>query len=76
MHDKSSIKAGHMVRRSPKALAAFVFFSIFLVLFRISLISMIKINSVTVMHYDFHCRAMELLHLTFVLLSVKESRNI
>jgi hypothetical protein len=74
MRDKSNFTTGQAMRRSPKALAAYVLFSVFLVLFRISLISMIKINSMTIMNYDFHCRAMELLHLTFVLLSVKENR--
>ena len=74
MRDKSNFTTGQAMRRSPKALAAYVLFSVFLVLFRVCLISMIKINAITIMNYDFHCRAMELLHLTSMMLSAKENR--
>jgi hypothetical protein len=74
MRDKSNFTTGQAMRRSPKALAAYVLFSVFLILFRISLISMIRINSITVMNFEFHWHAMELLHMTSALLSMKENR--
>jgi hypothetical protein len=54
-----------------RKLAGAIFFYVFLVLFRASLVSMIRINQSTLCNFDFHCRMMELLHLTQQLLSMK-----
>jgi hypothetical protein len=59
---------------SPRNLAATAFFYTFLVLFKVALISMIRINILTSHDSPFHFRAIELLHQTRVLLNLKDSR--
>lgn len=59
---------------SPKILAVAAFFYIVLTIFRICLVSMIRINRVTFCDFAFHWRAMELLHTTRILLHMKDMR--
>lgn len=61
------------VCRRPRAMAITVFFCVFLVLFKICLISMIRINAATVCDYDFHWWAMGLLLQTRELLKMKDA---
>ena len=71
--DNTTFTAAQIVM-SPKILATIVFFYTFLVLFRIFLIVMIHINKITFSDFAFHCRAVELLHHTRVLLNMKDYR--
>ena len=73
MRDNTTFTTAQIVM-SPRILATVVFFYIFLVLFQISLIVMIRINKITFGDFSFHCRAVELLHYTRVLLNMKNYR--
>jgi hypothetical protein len=71
--DNSTLTVGR-VARSPKNIAKVIFFYVFLTLFKVCLIAMIRVNSVTFMDFDFHCRAMELLYIADGLLTMKDAR--
>jgi hypothetical protein len=71
--DNTPLTVGR-VARSPKNIAKVIFFYVFLTLFKVCLIAMIRVNSVTFMDFDFHCRAMELLYQTIALLTMKDAR--
>jgi hypothetical protein len=71
--DNATLTVGR-VCRAPKNIAKVVFFYVVLMLFRIILTAMIRINAVTIMNFDFHCRATELLHMTEAVLSMKDAR--
>jgi hypothetical protein len=59
---------------APRNLAVVIFFYVFLSLFKICLILMIYINSVTFRNFEFNYRAIELLHTTKILLNLKGVR--
>jgi hypothetical protein len=69
--DNSPITAASLFR-TPKNVAIILFLYVFLVLFKVCLTSIIKINAATIGSFDFHCRAIELLHATRELLKVRE----
>jgi hypothetical protein len=71
--DNRPITAAHIIMH-PRALAIAVFFYVFLVLFRVCLISMIRINAATFCYPEFHVRAMELLLYTGAILNMKDAR--
>jgi hypothetical protein len=71
--DKTSL-TGSSCFRSPRNIAVWLFFYVFLTMFKVCLTSMIKINAATVGDFSFHCRAMELLYHTRALLSMKDAR--
>jgi len=71
--DNSTLTMADIVL-SPRNLCVAACFYIMLVLFKISLTSMIRINSVTFRDFEFHCRAVEMLHRTKVLLNLKGAR--
>jgi hypothetical protein len=58
----------------PRVLAVFLFFYVFLILFRVCLISMIRINRVTLHDSGFDYWAMELLFYTGGLLDIRRLR--
>jgi hypothetical protein len=71
--DNSTLTIGRVCRR-PKNLAKVMFFYVVLMLFKACLIAMIRLNKVTVINFDFHCHAVELLCMTEALLSMKGAR--
>lgn len=72
-HDTAPLTAWH-ISRAPKNIAKVVFFYVSLVLFKVCLTAAIRINRVTFMDFDFHCRAVELLHQIRALLGLKDAR--
>jgi len=72
--DNTVLTVGQVCRSSPKNIAKVVVFYVFLVLCKECLIAMIFVNRATFMHFGFHCRAMELLHITEAVLSMKDVR--
>ncbi len=70
--DNSTITTGSWLNvKKPRNLAIVLFFYVFLVLFKVCLTSIIKINIYTLGNFEFHCRAMELLHQTRALLGMR-----
>ena len=72
--DNSTLTVGTVAKSSPKNIAKVIFFYVFLTLFKVCLVAMIRVNSVTFMDFDFHCRAMELLYIADGLLTMKDAR--
>jgi hypothetical protein len=54
----------------PNKIAKAIFFFVFLILFRVCLVSMLRINRVTLRHFEFHVAAMNLLQQTKELLNI------
>jgi NADH:ubiquinone oxidoreductase subunit B-like Fe-S oxidoreductase len=71
--DNATLTIGRVCRR-PGNISKVVFFYVLLTLFKVCLVAMIRVNSVTIMHFGFHCRAIELLHMVQGVLSMRGAR--